>query len=81
MDIYQSTVEYLLTFPIFESWHEDEISCWRAVANKSALFLDRLTPSNKGPVAALIDELIAPTYKLFETLGYTPTFTLLPRPY
>jgi hypothetical protein len=24
MDIYQSVVDYLLTFPIFESWHEME---------------------------------------------------------
>jgi len=43
--------------------------------------LDRLTLSNKGLVAALIDELIAPVCKLFETLGYTPNLPLLPLPH
>src|SRR5687768_14523479 len=34
MDIYQSTIDYLLTFPIFESWHELESILRRAASGR-----------------------------------------------
>ena len=34
MDIYQSTVDYLLTFPIFETWHEMESTLRRSASGR-----------------------------------------------
>src|SRR5688500_14401082 len=34
MDIYQSTIDYLLTFPLFDSWHELEGILRRAASGQ-----------------------------------------------
>jgi hypothetical protein len=57
MDIYQSAVDYLFTFPVFDSWTEMGSILRRAASGQPR---DWQLP------------VIAPVLKLFETLGISP---------
>ena len=68
MDIYTSTIAYLLNFPIFDSWQD--------MRNILQQLASRHPRDWQLPIIALFEGVIAPVRKLFETLGLSPDIFL-----